>query len=362
MASRAITFVPKLDKNFQKIDYDNGEHHLILLKQIKEKMIYTKEDNPEIYELYDMENNNLSLEQRRENYKKNLLKKNIDISEKKLKGIFTNSFQSKLYLYDEFPLAFGLFYYPSFMSHSCIHNTDMLGIGNFIFIFSDRKIKKNEELTIYYVENDEEYKKRQGKLKKQYGFECQCELCLYEEKQFKEKPNIKNKISNYINELIEMSSGLMTNPFNKKNEIIKFIKKNNNNMNNYEKGLLYFNLYFLDYGNYSINYELLEKALECYENEKDIEFNIMKYYCLLKMYKINYVFYNEKCDEIKKKMLKLINEALGNRHKEFAEILLNDIIELYTSEEDPDIANFIMYKDGDIDDDDDGDNKECRHY
>ena len=68
MSSRAITYVPKLDKNFNKIDYDNEEHHFMLLKQIEEKMIYTQEDNPEIYELYDKENTNLSLEERKQNY------------------------------------------------------------------------------------------------------------------------------------------------------------------------------------------------------------------------------------------------------------------------------------------------------
>ena len=47
----------------------------------------------------------------------------------------------------------------------------------------------------------------------------------------------------------------------------------------------------------------------------------MKYYCLLKMYKINYVFYDYRCEEVKKKMLKLIEKALGNKHNEYAELL-----------------------------------------
>ena len=78
----------------------------------------------------------------------------------------------------------------------------------------------------------------------------------------------------------------------------------------------------------------------------------MKYYCLLKMYKINYAFYNDKCDNIKNKMLNLIKEAFGNKHDEFAEILLEDILELYTSDDDPDIINFNLQKNG-------GD---CRNY
>ena len=215
-----------MDNNLKKIDYENDEHHLILLNKISEKMNNTKEDNPEIYELYDQENKNLSLEERRQNYIKNLTNKNINIFDNNLKGIFTNTFQTKLYLYDEFPLAFGLFYYPSFISHSCVPNVEMLGIGDFMFIFADRKIQKNEELTIYYVENDEEFKKRQEKLKKQYGFECQCELCQIEKNKFKEMPDIKNKVSKFINELIDISGQPFANFMAKKKEVLSFIKKN----------------------------------------------------------------------------------------------------------------------------------------
>ena len=363
IASKAIVYVPKLNNNLEKIKCQNEEHHFLLLNKIREKMVYTREDNPEIYELYDQENTNLSLEERRKNYIKNLSNKDIDIPDKTLRGIFTNTFQTKLYLYDEFPLAFGLFYYPSFMSHSCVPNVEILGIGDFMFIFTDRKINKNEELTIYYVENDEEFIKRQEKLKKQYGFECQCELCQIEKNKYKEMPDIKNKISKYINELIETSGQMFDySVFNrKKKEVLNFMKKNNNKINNYEKGLLYFNLYFLNYGDYLKNYEFVKKALECYENEKDLVFNIMKYYCLLKMYKISYVFFNERCDEIRKKMLKLIQEAFGNKYNDFAEILLNDILELYTSDDDNDIMMFNMQKHGD-----DGvfgnPNDNCKHY
>ena len=37
IASRAITYIPKLDKNLEKIYYENEEHHFKLLKQIEKK-------------------------------------------------------------------------------------------------------------------------------------------------------------------------------------------------------------------------------------------------------------------------------------------------------------------------------------
>ena len=51
-------------------------------------------------------------------------------------------------------------------------------------------------------------------------------------------PDIKNKISKYINELIETSGQIYfdCSVFNrKKKEVLNFIKKNNNKINNYEK-------------------------------------------------------------------------------------------------------------------------------
>ena len=240
--------MPKDDKNLIKIYYKKEEYRKKLMNKIIEKMKYCKEDIPEIYELYDKTNSELSLEERKQNYFKNISNTNLDIPEKNLAGIFSNSIATKLYLFDELDLLLGIFYYPSFMSHSCVPNTKILGIGNFVFIFTERLIKKNEEITTSYIDCNEEYKKRQEKLKKFYGFECQCELCQIEKQKFKEMPEIKNKISSYINELIDLNN----NPnFDQKkyldiaNEINKFIDENNDNINSYEKGILYYNLFCL---------------------------------------------------------------------------------------------------------------------
>ena len=349
IASKAIEYVPKNNDNLIKIYYQKEEYQKKLITKIIEKMNYCKEDIPEIYELYDKTNSELSLEERKQNYYKNLSKKSIDIPEKNLSGIFSNAIATKLYLFDELDLLLGIFYYPSFMSHSCIPNTKILGIGNFIFIFTERLIKKNEEITTSYIDCNEEYNKRQEKLKKFYGFECQCELCLSEKKKFQEIPEIKNKISFYINELID----LINNPnFEQKKyldiakEISKFVDDNNNNISNYKKGILFYNLFCLwPYNDsYLKNYNLLKNGLESLENEKIMQFNVLKYNYLLKMYKVNYVFNEKLKDEVKQKMIILFSEVLGNKEKEFIEILLDDLINFYTKNEDREIKGLKLIK------------------
>ena len=349
IANKAIEYIPKKDKKTIKFYNQEDGYQLELLNKIKERMINCKEDISEIYELYDKSNMHLSLEERKQNYIKNISKNNT-ITTKNMADIFSNSIATKLYLYDEFDTVLGLFYYPSFMSHSCVPNTKMLGIGNFVFIFTERKIKKNEEITTSYIETTEEYSKRQEKLKKFYGFECQCELCLIEKNKFIEEYKVKKSISNYINELFDLLYNQLDDKklyLEKANEITKFMEENKDKINNYEKGILYYYLFCLwPYeGEYIKNYYLLEKGLECCENEKGIIHNNGLLYCfLLKMYKVNFVFNEKLCIEIRKKMQFLYKELLGDKLKDFIEVLLDDLLNYYTSDDDGEIRGFKYFK------------------
>ena len=85
------------------------------------------------------------------------------------------------------------------------------------------------------------------------------------------------------------------------------------------------------------NYNLLLKGIECCENEKSINLNIMKYNFFLKMFKVNFVFNIKLCLEIRKKILILFNEVLGNEEEELSEIIVDDLLKLYTSKEDREI-------------------------
>jgi hypothetical protein len=55
---------------------------------------------------------------------------------------------------------------------------------------------------------------------------------------------------------------------------------------------------------------------------------------------MNYIFNNKKCEEIKNKIMKLLGDAFGNKQNEFVEAIIDDIIELNTSEDDPDLNLF----------------------
>lgn len=347
IAEKAIVYVPIIEKNF--IDYIPKEiWHKSLQDKIEEKILYCKEDNPEIFEMYDGTNGNISLEKRKENYLKNIFQNdNLIYPENKIISLFSDCFSTKIFIYDELSTASGVFCNTSFFSHSCDPNIMILGIGNFIFSIADKNIKKNEELTTFYIENDREFTQRQNDLFINYGFKCNCTLCEIEKENFEKNNDVKIQISNYIVQLIDMSVNSpnhnINEYFTKHKEVEDFIEKNKDKIRNFEKGLLYYNLFFI-WSNSKANYNLLAKALDCFEKETSLNYNTMIYNCLLKMYRMNYIFNNEKCDEIKKKMLKFFSEAFGNKQNEFAESIVDDIIKLNTSEDDPDLKLFKQTK------------------
>ena len=347
ISEKAIEYTPIIDKKFK--NYVSKEiWHKSLKDKIEEKIKYCKEDNPEIFEIYDGNNGNLSLEKRKENYLKNISKNNnIIFPEDKLTALFSDSYSTKLFLYDELSIASGLFYYTSFISHSCNPNIMIFGIGNFIFAIADKNIKKNEELSTFYIENDKVFTQRQNDLFLNYGFKCDCALCQIEKEYFEKYNDVKSKTNDYILQVIDMCANMQNyNPmeyYTKQKEVEDFIEKNKDKIRNFEKGLLYYNLYYI-WSDSKTNYNFLVKALDFFEKETTLNFNTMIYYCLLKMYKMNYIFNNKKCEEIKNKIMKLLGDAFGNKQNEFVEAIIDDIIKLNTSEDDPDLNLFKEIK------------------
>ena len=74
---------------------------------------------------------------------------------------------------------FGSSFVPSaaLINHSCDPNVHHLSEGSELVIRSLRKIEKNEELTISYINPTQSFEDRQIALSGMYAFSCQCRKC-----------------------------------------------------------------------------------------------------------------------------------------------------------------------------------------
>lgn len=63
------------------------------------------------------------------------------------------------------------------INHSCDPNAHHLSEGPELVVRSSRKIAKNEEITISYIESTQSFEDRQRTLSTTYGFGCQCRKC-----------------------------------------------------------------------------------------------------------------------------------------------------------------------------------------
>ena len=150
--------------------------------ELGEKVAKYPLDNEKFYYLYDGNNLNEDIVQR-----KKLLesqeKGEIKLSDEKVKGvIFNNKYQIGRNFIFFNSVSNGIWGYASLLNNDCLPNTAYLGIGNFFVLFSTRNIKKDEEITCRYDNNSLTFKDRQERLLKSWGFKCKCQLCLNQEK------------------------------------------------------------------------------------------------------------------------------------------------------------------------------------
>lgn len=77
----------------------------------------------------------------------------------------------------------GLFRIANCMNHSCIPNCIISSCFNDsrIKIIAIKKIKKGEELTFSYIDENQTFENRQQQLLKYYYFHCLCEKCIKKE-------------------------------------------------------------------------------------------------------------------------------------------------------------------------------------
>jgi len=126
-------------------------------------------------------------------------------------------------------ICYGLWKNFSFLNHSCLPNAFYFGIGPYLIVKTIKKIRKDEEVTISYIE-PKPFLERQFSLQK-WDFVCNCNLCVMEKGVFETerykwitKKMEKIKILMYDNKILSYRdlSGFFK-IFNEKN--VNLIKK-----------------------------------------------------------------------------------------------------------------------------------------
>src|SRR5690348_441136 len=80
------------------------------------------------------------------------------------------------------PLGLSLHPLPALLNHSCDYNSVVRygSNGLHLEVIPMRKIRKDEEIKISYVDTTHPYRKRQDELRERYFFNCECPKCLSE--------------------------------------------------------------------------------------------------------------------------------------------------------------------------------------
>ena len=164
----------------------------------------------------------------------------------------------------------GLFFISSFLNHSCDNNIHYQGIGDFIFCFAIKDIKKGDDLTISYISPNEAYLERKKKLAN-WGIVCDCKYCRHDintenELYKREYDKYIYYFKNYIYKA-SISKDELSFLYIKILELNDFITKNKDKLTSYEK--CYCLLEIFKFYNFTNEIESSKKILEqffIYEN------------------------------------------------------------------------------------------------
>ena len=193
-------------------------------------------DFKECFILRNGENLNKNYEERMKMLPKDLLSiLNVEMIEK----IFSlNHYFTLRYFGHANKIGIGLWRYFSLFNHNCSPNTSNLGIGDFVFLISNKLIKKGDEITILYISRPKNYEGRNDVFKKEYNFECNCQLCEIEKNDRIKFPELMRKYDYFISLFYIDDENI-----EKKNKIIQefsyFLEENKNFLSEYQLGKAY---------------------------------------------------------------------------------------------------------------------------
>ena len=244
LVEKALVCSQKREKDKLKFDEilktsnDNPSiiREIDLFNKLYEKMAKSPLDYEKFYFLYDGDNLNEDIHQRKK-YMDSQENGKIKLSKKKVNGVICqNKYGIGRYFIYYNEICDGVWGYASLINHDCLSNTKYIGIGDFYISFCVKEINKGEEITSNYYSPSISFKDRQQRLLKNWGFKCSCQLCQYQEK--------KNNVdyNNYI-KLFDNDSKISL----KTAEIFEnFLDKNKKNLSCYElaNGYLQLEQYF----------------------------------------------------------------------------------------------------------------------
>ena len=236
--------------------------YLDLEEIVSYKLSNYPEDYRDFFVLFDGKNKNMNLEER---------KRDKNITQSKIENVVKYN-SKKLYFY-EAPCNYkGLWFYPSLFNHSCLPNCLNFGFGDICIIIALNDIEPKTELNLSYFYGDKLFEDRQQFLENSYNFVCDCELCSYERKKFKEF-NEKKILEEYLKKLDEniyadkesKNKSVLTQK--EIENMVKFLEKNKKIFNCFEKTNLYLRCAIcLQYIDGYLAYEYLERSLKYCEN------------------------------------------------------------------------------------------------
>jgi hypothetical protein len=161
-----------------------------VIQSLVNKLTKREDEFKDFFLLFDGTNGSKDLNER--------LTDNTVTAERVINAYKCNSFTTINSICAPKNIATGLWTFPSFLNHDCLSNTFYYGIGDFFIIVATTDIEPNNEITNNYVGTDYfKYENRRNKIIKNWNFECQCDLCKYEEKQ------ANNKERNFVFEIFE---------------------------------------------------------------------------------------------------------------------------------------------------------------
>ena len=180
---------------FDKFEEFRVEPEFYIFENLKEQKQISEIDFEKLLDLDDFDNWNVKYTERSKKYPNKQTPHLTNIANINSIKIYSSIFSCESQGY-----GYGLWYYPSFINHSCDPNTLEFGIDDIYFLYAQKNIKKGEEITRRYFNYGLNITNRYANLRG-YGFECKCEVCTHQINfmRLKNKDKFESFIEEYNN-------------------------------------------------------------------------------------------------------------------------------------------------------------------